>query len=177
MLDALGASHPNPELAEQMHLFGQFIGSWDIEVATLEPDGSWRQEQGEWHFGWILEGRALQDVWITPERGHRQPEGVPPEEYGAAIRFYDRTGDHWRSVWIGPILGKLRTFDVQVNGDEIELVGTDDRGMPMHWVFSDITNRAFRWRSQITEDDGESWRIVQTMKAKRRTSTNNSTPS
>lgn len=59
MVKALNAPPPAPERAERMHLFGQFVGSWAIDVATLEPDGSWRNEQGEWHFGWILEGRAI----------------------------------------------------------------------------------------------------------------------
>ena len=29
-----------------------------------------RRRNGEWHFGWVLEGRAIQDVWIVPPRGN-----------------------------------------------------------------------------------------------------------
>lgn len=177
MLDALNAVPPAPERAGRMHLFGQLVGSWELDVATLESDGSWRHEKGEWHFGWILEGRAIQDVWITPARGLRQPEGVPPEEYGTTIRLYDPAGDYWRSVWVGPILGKLRTFTVRENEGEFVLVGMDDQSTSMQWVFSDVTEHTFRWRSQITEDDGATWHIVQTMQARRRTRTNEPLPS
>lgn len=172
MVEALNASAPDPKRADRMRPFGQLVGSWDIEVATLDPDGSWRDEKGEWHFGWILEGRAIQDVWITPSRGRRHPEGRPPEEYGTSIRLYDPVDDRWRCVWVGPILRKLRTFDVLERENELALVGTDDEGRPMHWVFSDVTERAFRWRSQIAEDGGTGWRIVQTMRARRQTHSN-----
>lgn len=154
-----------------MHLFGRLVGSWDIDVATLDTDGTWRHERGEWHFGWILDGRAIQDVWITPARGLRHPEGIPPEEYGTSIRLYDPAGDRWRSVWVGPVLGNLRTFETRETEDGVALVGSDDLGRSMHWVFSEMTDDTFDWRSQITEDAGESWSIVQTMKARRRAST------
>ena len=30
------------------------------------PAGTKHTERGEIHFGWVLEGRAIQDVWILP---------------------------------------------------------------------------------------------------------------
>jgi hypothetical protein len=39
MIEALQASHPRAMLAEKLQLFGQFVGSWDVEVANYKPDG------------------------------------------------------------------------------------------------------------------------------------------
>jgi hypothetical protein len=75
MIEALEASHPRASLAEKLQLFGQFVGSWDVVGTSYRPDGSQETVQGEWHFGWVLEGRAIQDVWIAPKRSLRAGNG------------------------------------------------------------------------------------------------------
>jgi hypothetical protein len=52
--------------------------------------------QGEFHFGWILEGRAIQDVWMIPRRKDRR------------IRVYDPRIDAWRIFWIDPATNVFR---------------------------------------------------------------------
>jgi hypothetical protein len=54
----LNSSGPNPALAEKLNVFGQFIGDWECEVVSVEPDGKRVKGQAEWHFGWVLDGRA-----------------------------------------------------------------------------------------------------------------------
>ena len=68
-LDALGADGPSADRAGKMDLYGRFVGSWDLDVRQFSEDGGERRRAGEWHFGWTLEGRAIQDVWIVPPRG------------------------------------------------------------------------------------------------------------
>ncbi len=68
-LDALGADGPSADRAGRMDLYGRFVGSWDLDVRQFSEDGTERRRAGEWHFGWALEGRAIQDVWIVPPRG------------------------------------------------------------------------------------------------------------
>ena len=69
-LAALQATGPAADRADRMALYGQFVGSWDLDVTEYRDDGP-VQRRGEWHFGWALEGRAVQDVWIVPPRGQR----------------------------------------------------------------------------------------------------------
>ena len=60
-IEGLGAERPFPGLKEKLALFGQFIGDWVIEEARY-PRGAQGVElrsQGEIHFGWILDGRAV----------------------------------------------------------------------------------------------------------------------
>jgi hypothetical protein len=49
---------PPPELREELMLFGQFVGDWEIDAQHLRPDGSTVREKGELHLGWILNGRG-----------------------------------------------------------------------------------------------------------------------
>ena len=71
-LDALGADGPAADRAGRMDLYGRFVGSWDLDVRHFFEDGTERRRAGEWHFGWALEGRAIQDVWIVPPRGEQR---------------------------------------------------------------------------------------------------------
>ena len=62
----LHADGPAPEYADKLALYGQFVGDWDADVVTYTPDGARHEGQGEIHFGWVLRGRAVQDVWMIP---------------------------------------------------------------------------------------------------------------
>ena len=81
LVEALHVDGPPGPDAEQLQLFGQFIGSWDIAWSGLDADGRPRTARGELHFGWVLGGRAVQDVWIVPGRG----------EPGAGVRRWPST--------------------------------------------------------------------------------------
>ena len=67
-IDALHSRGPAPDRADKMGLYGWLIGSWEMEVAFPPPADARERQTGEIHFGWVLEGRAIQDVWITPPR-------------------------------------------------------------------------------------------------------------
>lgn len=78
------ADGPHPELKEKLMLFGQFVGDWDgMEARYPQPDGTEIKRKGEIHFGWILDGRAIQDVWMIYKKNLRR---VIPA--GTTIRFY-----------------------------------------------------------------------------------------
>ena len=93
---ALGAGGPARDRADKMALYGQFVGSWDLDVVEYRDDGTTRRRPGEWHFGWALEGRAVQDVWIVPPCGQRDGDTVAQSNrYGTTLRVYDPGIDAW----------------------------------------------------------------------------------
>jgi hypothetical protein len=126
MIKGLGADGPHPELKEKLMLFGQFIGDWDISEARYpQPDGTEAKRKGEIHFGWTLDGKAIQDVWMIHKEDLRR--AVPA---GTTIRFYDRNLDAWHSTWISPDQGVVRTFIARKVNDEIVLEGKTKEGYP-----------------------------------------------
>lgn len=167
MIEVLQASEPLPELAEKLQLFGQFVGCWDVEVVNYKPDGTAQTVEAEWHFGWVLEGRTIQDVWIAPKRSLRSSSENAPGDYGATLRFYDPKIDAWRSTWIGPVKGYVIPFVAREIGDEIVLEGKLENGILVKWIFSEITENSFRWHSIESTDDWKSERKVQEMFCRR----------
>jgi len=167
-IQGLHSEGPNPELEEKLMLFGQFVGDWDIlEDRFYEPDGTQNLEQnlarGELHWGWILNGRAVQDVWMSTDEktGKAIPEGT-------TVRFYDPKIDAWHSVWISPTQGVVKTFVARQVRDEIVLEGKNTEGYPVKWIFSEITPDSFKWRSEETRDNGKSWTLKEEMRIRRR---------
>lgn len=163
LADAFVAGGPEPDSAGDLALFGQFVGSWDLEVTDIAADGTETTTAGEWHFGWALAGRAVADVWICPRRS---PDGSSAGEHGASLRFPDPAVGGWRSTWVGPGKRVVRTFVARPEGDEIVLSGAFDGG-DLRWVFSDITPSAFRWRNEVSADGGHTWRLQQRFRARR----------
>jgi hypothetical protein len=134
-LDALFADGPAPAFADKLQLLGQFVGSWELDVVYRDPTGE-RRLSAEWHFGWTLNGRAVQGVWIAPSRRDRQ-RGEPPVDWGTTIRFYDPRIDAWRSTWIGPVKGFVLPFIARPIGDKIVLEGRfDDDKLPISALLS-----------------------------------------
>jgi hypothetical protein len=158
MLDALRAEHPDASLAAKLNLFGQFVGSWALEVTNYFPDGSSETVPGEWRFGWVLQGRAVQDVYIA--RSGRHPE------YGTAVRIYDPALDAWRIAWSGPVRGRQILLTGRPRGQEIVLEGTENAAR-LQWIFSHLRGTTFRWRATESQDDGATWKTVQEFRAQR----------
>lgn len=170
MIEALQSTQPRAEIAAKLQLFGQFVGSWDVEVVFHRPDGTQQSVQGEWHFGWVLDGRAIQDVWITPKRSLQTGTEGAGGEYGATLRFYDPKIDAWRSTWIGPARGLVLPFIARQINDEIVLEGDFGPDASRKWIFSDITGDSFNWRAIESTDQWLTYRKVQEMFAHRRRS-------
>jgi len=161
-LPGLAADGPDPKWREQLMVFGQFVGDWTIDARYPQSDGSSRTGHGSLHMRWILEGRAVQDIWTSET-------GDPPREVpiGTTLRFYDPKIDAWRVVWISPRQDLARTFVARKIRDEIVLEGMTSDGEPEHWIFSEIIPRSFRWRSVESQDGGKSWRLTEEMRIRR----------
>lgn len=171
MIDALQAAAAVPERADAMRTFGQFVGSWDLEVRWFGPDGEvLHATRGEWHFGWILGGLAVQDVWIVPSQRRSDPlaQSMPWGDFGTSVRFLDPSIGAWRSTWIGPVRGLVLQFVARETAAGVELLGTREPATRLRWSFSDITPGTFTWRNEETHDDDAGWLLTQEFRAARR---------
>jgi len=84
----LSAPSRSREIPESADVYGWLIGSWELEVLHYKAfDVSALGIKGEVHFGWVLEGRAIQDVWIMPRRSERTDDiGKTNNMYGTTLR-------------------------------------------------------------------------------------------
>jgi hypothetical protein len=164
--EALHIDQPERKRAGNLRLFGQFIGSWELQWFGRDENGEPITATGELHFGWVLGGRAVQDIWIVPGRG--QPgEGLPPLAFhGTTIRIFDEAIDAWRSTWINPVTGRVRRFIGRPDGERIVLI-SDEEEPRLRWSFSDIEQDSFRWQGEYSHDGGATWEIDDVMLATR----------
>jgi hypothetical protein len=146
-----------------MDLYGWLIGSWDLEVTRFFDDGTRRQRQGEWHFGWVLEGRAIQDVWIVPRRGASRQGDAAANAYtwGTTLRIYDPRIDAWQIQWSDPVTQNFLSMVGRKEGSDIVQLGHNAEGRPVRWSFSEITPHAFRWRGETARgaDADANWHL------------------
>ena len=157
MIEALQAQGPDPEHADKLMLFGRLVGSWDIEGRFLDEKGNIiRESTGEWHFGWVLEGRVIQDVLISPPRHGRDP-GEQSRAYDTAVRAYDPRIDAWRVSVIAPIFGASINLIAREHGDQIWLEGRSPENDLLRWTFSEFSDERVRWQGYVSKDEGLTW--------------------
>ncbi len=164
-LPGLAANEPDPVLKDRLMLYGQFIGDWEIVSRWYRPDGSRLQGKGTVHFRWILQGTAIQDVWIG-QITDPQPE-KPKILFGTTIRFYDPKAETWRIVWVDTQAAVIQLFTAHRVGDEIVMEGSTPDGSPERWIYSEITPLSFEWRAEESADGGKTWRLTQHISARR----------
>jgi hypothetical protein len=157
----LHANGPDVTRATKLVLYSWIVGRWDMDVTTFLEDGTTHQGRGEIHAGWVLQGRAIQDVWMIPRLRDRQP-GIDPlpgagNWYGTTLRTYDPELDAWRILWSDPATNFFTQQIGRAQGPDIVQTGADPRGGSMRWVFSDIQPDSFHWTAERSADD-RNWR-------------------
>ena len=172
MLDALGADAPLPQYSAHLMLHGRFVGAWEGTVDVCRRDGTWREESCEVYFGWVLEGRAVHDVWIAPARRDRADadRDATKDMYGTTIRVCDPDNDVWLITWIEPGTQAHGRMTGERQGDDIVQEYRDEVGTRWQWCSTEITSESFHWIARASQDDGTSWQVRNEFFMKRRTS-------
>lgn len=146
--DALICKGKNIAIPEEFNYFGKLIGSWEIKY--VDNNDSY-VIKGEWHFSWVLEGMAIQDVIILPDY-----------EYETSLRIYNPDTHAWDVAY--GYTGKIIRLEARKQDDMIVLTYNDDK--TRKWVFTKIENNSFHWQNVTVKNNGE-WHINVDMYAKR----------
>lgn len=155
-IETLLARGPHPSLGEHAQTYSRVIGSWRGELHNHMLGRSVPPVSVEAHFAWVLEGRAVQDVWITPARDERGRDAPGLDWYGSTLRVFEPASSAWRTTWTDPVSGLRIELLGRRQGDDIVQIGTRG-GRPIRWTFSQIHANSFIWRGHILNVDGETW--------------------
>lgn len=154
LAEALISDGPAADHAEAMGLYGWLVGRWDLDI-TWYGDDETRRVAGWMAAGWVLEGRAVQDVWHAPGLFH-----------GTTLRVYDPAVDAWHIMWTEPQLGIRLTQLGKADTAGIVQHGTLPDGSAIRWSFRDIGADSFRWCDERSRDR-RSWQLRQEYRARR----------
>ena len=165
----LPAPSRSPEIPESADAYGWLVGSWELECLRYRGvDISSQKIKGEAHFGWVLEGRAIQDVWIMPRASDRKADTDRTNNmYGTTLRVWDAGIQAWRIRWINPVSGHEERQTGRKIGNEIVQIGARSDGTPTRWRFTEITPDSFHWLGEALETDGKTWTLEGEFRARR----------
>lgn len=138
--EALMSQEKNIALPEELNYFGKLVGSWKINYVD---NNDVFIMQGEWHFAWVLEGMAIQDVII-----------LSGYEYGTSLRIYNPDTHAWDVAY--GYTGKIIRLEAKKQDDMIVLTFIDDECRK--WIFTKIEDNHFQWQNVTIQNNGE-WHI------------------
>lgn len=160
---ALCSDARNERIPEEYDFFGGLIGEWDIvwndHLEGAEP----RRVKGEWIFSRVLDGTAVQDLFIVPSRVERLRDKQPDAEYGTTLRIFNPRTMAW-DIFYG-CMGEAIRLTARRASEEIILI--ENTTEKMRYVFSDITPHSFLWRKERMNEKGE-WVVVAKVTAEKK---------
>ena len=162
-ITALCSNARNERIPEEYDFFGCLIGEWNIVWNDHLEDVKPRRVKGEWIFSRVLDGTAVQDLFIVPSREERLIDKQPDAEYGTTLRIFNPETMVW-DIFYG-CMGEAIRLTARKGGEEIIL--TEDTTEKMRYVFSDIATSSFLWRKERMTENGE-WQTVAKVTAERK---------
>ena len=162
-VQALCSTAKSGQIPEEHDFFGMLIGSWDIEWTDNLESKEPRSVKGEWIFSRVLDGTAVQDLFIVPSRAELLKNPQPDAEYGTTVRIYNPKNGTW-DIFYG-CTGEAFRLTARKEKDEIVL--TENTEEKMRYIFSEITGSSFLWRKEMIGSD-KSWKTVAKVYARKK---------
>ena len=141
---ALCSEKRSGRIPEEFDFFGSLVGEWEIEWTDRLYDATPRRVKGEWIFSWVLDGTAIQDLFIVPSRAERLINKQPDAEYGTTLRIFNPKTSAW-DIFYG------------CTGEAIRLTARKTG-----------TATAFHWRKEQQNENGTWQTVARVVATKRR---------
>jgi hypothetical protein len=156
IVSALLASGPHASFGDEAKVLEQLVGHWDVEYTDILKDGRERRRKGQFIMAWVLDGRAIEDVWIVEPL-----EGQQEREVYADIRYFDPKTRTWPAVFIDPEHASMAKFTGGATLDGRLVLQTSDLGRPQNrWSFAATGPDSFVFRDEFSSDGGETWKLL-----------------
>ncbi len=151
---------------EEVAQWGKLVGNWDIVVEMIGEDGNVTQSfNAEWNWFYIMNGLAIQDVFILPKRA----DNIEPSDYfvGTGIRIYDEDKKKWQTSWLDTSSKRIELREAVSTDQNIVVIHNTEGGDKLRYTYYDMNAESFKWKQESANNDGR-WKVTQTVVAKRR---------
>ena len=145
-VNALLSDYKNDCIPAEDDWYAPLIGDWNFEYS--EPYG--RKLKGEWIFRRVLEGMAIEDIFICPSRDTKDINPQPDGEYGVAVRMYNKEKRCYDMTYI--CSKYTNRLEVKKENDKIVCTVLDNRSNK--WIFNAINKNDFHWQNVTVEPNG-----------------------
>jgi hypothetical protein len=161
LASSLPSDGPHPSLGHHAETYGRFIGSWAGEYKLFTLGGT-KLGRSKVSFGWVLEGRAIQDCgWAIEGLSETDTDGP-----GSTLRIFDPDIKAWRIIFVDPVHHRHNEMVGRRVGDDVIQQGYyHDR--VIKWTFGEVTAASFTWRGYHLADDGEKWVMTEEYRFRR----------
>jgi len=155
MVAALRAMGPHPSIGDQARVFDRLVGTWEVEYTDFLKDGKVSHRSGELIVGWVMDGRAVQDLWIVNPSGARKDREVYTD-----LRYFDPKSRSWPATFVDPENVSVARFTGGAVGEDRIVLDTGDfEGKDTRWSFNEIRSDSFVFRDEASRDGGKTWRL------------------
>jgi hypothetical protein len=155
VVTALQGMGPHPSLGDNAKVFGRLVGTWEVEYTDFSKNGKVTHRSGQLIVGWVMDGRAIQDLWIVNPSGARKEREVYTD-----LRYFEPKSRTWPAIFVDPEDASVAKFTGGAVGDSrIVLDSPDLDAQDTRWSFNDIRKDSFVFRDEASSDGGKTWRL------------------
>src|SRR5579884_1451020 len=140
--DQLCVSAPANDIPDSHNIYGWLVGTWELDVLHYLNDVRSLGLKGRAHFAWVLDGRAMQDLWILPRNVNAAEPHKTGASTGTTLRIWDPASQAWSVTWMNPATGARDELVARRIGDRIVQLGRHRDGTPIRWMFTEITPKS-----------------------------------
>jgi len=146
------------------------VGDWDLDVKVPATTFAAKihgmpKLVGTWRVRKALDGWGLEDdLKITDVAGN-------PKSMVHAVRYFDRNTRRWAISGLDVYRGKFSTSTAEWRGGEMHVSGSgkdsDGKTYLIRTRVYDISQKAFKFKQDRSEDQGKTWKEAISMEARR----------
>ena len=145
---------PHVSLGEASALDAKLIGTWAVDYSDFNKDGKAVHRTGQFLVSWVLDGRAVQYLWIVDPSGSRKEREVYTE-----LRYFDPKSRSWNGVFFDPEHASMAKFTSEPQGDSIVMHSSDLGAADTRWTFGAIGPNSLVFRDEASDDGGKTWHL------------------
>lgn len=155
LVAALEARGPNPSLGIHAVVINRLAGTWDVKYTDYSRNGKVTHRTGELTFGWVMDGRVMQDLWVVNPSAPDKDREVYTDLF-----FFDPKTNAWLSAFVDPEHPSVARFTGHTGGDNRLVIESQDFGTEeTRWSYNDIRSDSFVYRAEVSSDGGKTWKL------------------